>query len=185
MRTPLAALGVQSDLDMCVPWSLAAFKVKGGGGAYFHGGMSPQELVIPVLALRPRSKVAPVAGDIAWQIIPGSAKISTRFISVQVTGVAAGLLEPVAPKVRVEVRVGGKLISKAVSASYGFEEATGAVQLKLAEAPAGESRPVAANTVALMIIGDPTAATVNIVLVDDSTGVELAKYEGIELAIAM
>ncbi|MBN1458235.1 MAG: PglZ domain-containing protein [Armatimonadetes bacterium] len=185
MRTPLAALGVQSDLDICVPWSLAAFKVKGGAGAYFHGGMSPQELVIPVLALRPRTKVAPVAGDITWQLIPGSAKISTRFISVQVTGVAAGLLEPVAPKVRVEVRVSGKPISKAVSASYGFEEATGAVQLKLADVPAGESRPVEGNTVALMIIGETTAATANIVLVDDVTGVELAKYEGIELAIAM
>jgi len=185
MRAQLAALGVQSDLDVCVPWGLAAFKVKGGAGAYFHGGMSPQELIIPVLAMRPRARVAPVAGDITWQLIPGSAKISTRFISVQVTGVAAGLLEPVAPKVRVEVRVGGKPISKAVSASYGFEEATGAVQLKLADAPPGESRPVEGNTVALMITGETTAATANVVLVDASTGVELAKREGIELAIAM
>jgi hypothetical protein len=72
-----------------------------------------------------------------------------------------------------------------VSASYGFEEATGAVQLKLADAPPGESRPVESNTVALMIIGETTAATATIVLVDDLTGVELAKYEGIELAIAM
>ncbi len=79
----------------------------------------------------------------------------------------------------------GKPISKAVSASYGFEEATGAVQLKLADAPPGESRPVESNTVALMIIGETTAATATIVLVDDLTGVELAKYEGIELAIAM
>lgn len=185
MRTPLAALGVESDLDVCVPWNLAAFKVPGGTTAYFHGGMSPQELVIPVLALRPRAKTAPVAGDITWQLIPGSAKISTRFFSVQVAGAAAGLLEPVAPKVRVEIRAGGKAISKAVSASYGFEEATGAVQLRLADAPAGETRLVEGNTVALMITAETGTGVATIVLIDDSTGVELAKYEGVELAIAI
>ncbi|MCZ7537834.1 MAG: PglZ domain-containing protein [Acidimicrobiia bacterium] len=49
-RVPLAACGITSDLDLIVPRGLAVFRA-GGGRQFFHGGLSPQELVIPVIVV--------------------------------------------------------------------------------------------------------------------------------------
>lgn len=50
LRIPLADIGVTSDLDVLVPRGLALIS---GGGArgFFHGGCSPQELVVPVVTI--------------------------------------------------------------------------------------------------------------------------------------
>jgi hypothetical protein len=182
LRLPLASLGVDSELDLATPWTFACFKVKGGARAYFHGGLSPQELIIPVVTLAPKAAAPAVGGGIEFKLQPGSKKISTRFFSVQVTGVATGLfgLEP--PKVRVEARAKGKPISTPVSASYGFEDATGDVQLQ----GSGESsREVAANTVTLMIGEEPGQKTVGVFLLDAATGAELASIREVEVAISL
>jgi len=41
--------GSHSEFDIATPWTFAVFKSKGGGRAYFHGGLSPQELIVPVV----------------------------------------------------------------------------------------------------------------------------------------
>jgi hypothetical protein len=51
VRVPLAACGVTSDLDVVVPRGLAVFRA-GGGRQFFHGGLSPQELVVPVIVVQ-------------------------------------------------------------------------------------------------------------------------------------
>jgi hypothetical protein len=51
LRTALASLGVESEFDIATPWTFAVFKSKGGGRAYFHGGLSPQELIVPVVVM--------------------------------------------------------------------------------------------------------------------------------------
>ena len=126
LRTPLSSLGVDSDLDLATPWTFACFKSKGGARAYFHGGLSPQELIIPVMVMSPNTQAfaGPPTG-IAWKLTPGSAKLSTRFFSVQIAGEVSGLFGVDPPKVRIEVRAGKKIVSNPVSASYGFEDATG------------------------------------------------------------
>jgi PglZ domain len=50
VRVPLAACGVASDLDIVVPRGLAVFRA-GGGRQFFHGGLSPQELIVPLIVL--------------------------------------------------------------------------------------------------------------------------------------
>jgi hypothetical protein len=50
LRTPLASTGVPSDLDLIVPRGLAVFRA-GGSKQFFHGGLSPQELLIPVIVV--------------------------------------------------------------------------------------------------------------------------------------
>lgn len=54
LRVPLADVGVTSDLDVLVPRGLALIS---GGGArgFFHGGCSPQELVVPVVTIEVES----------------------------------------------------------------------------------------------------------------------------------
>lgn len=183
LRMPLTAVGMEGDFDVATPLTFACFKCKGGARAYFHGGLSPQEALIPVLVLKPLAKTA-VTGPTAiiWQLLPGSQKLTTRFFSVQVTGTSQGLFDVEPPKVRVELRAKGRAISRAVSASYGFEESTGDVALKRDDA---DPKKIVPNTVTLMIVEEPDQKTVGLYLFDAATGAELSKLEKIEVAIAM
>src|SRR3954447_24845474 len=83
LRAPLSSLGIDSDLDIATPWNTAVFKVAGGNLAYFHGGMSPQELIVPVVVMTSTAKAGAATTGIAWALTPGTAKLTTRFFSVQ------------------------------------------------------------------------------------------------------
>src|SRR5258708_21912039 len=81
-----------------------------------------------------RARVSEPTG-IQWTLTPGTTKLTTRFFSVQIAGTPnqASLFDFEPPKVRVEIRANKKCVSVPVSASYGFEDATGEVTLKVAE----------------------------------------------------
>jgi hypothetical protein len=180
LRTSLKSLGVESDLDIATPYTFACFKSKGGARAYFHGGLSPQEVVIPVVVMIPTAQAtsAPPTG-IRWTLATGSKKLSTRFFSVQVGGSSTGLFNLEPPKVRVEVRAKGRCVSTPVSASYGFEEATGDVQLRPSTA---EPRQIEPDTVTLMVeVEEIGQKTVSISLLDATSGTELAGMDKIEV----
>jgi len=185
LRASLNSLGVESDLDIATPWTFACFKSKGGARAYFHGGLSPQELIVPVVVMTP--KTAAMSGPptgIQWKLTPGSAKLTTRFFSVQITGgqSQASLFGFEPPKVRIEIRTNKKCVSLPVSASYGFEDATGEVTLKLAES---DPRKLEPSTITVMLTEELTQKTVGIYLLDATTGAELASLDKIEVAISM
>jgi hypothetical protein len=183
LRTSLASLGVDSDFDIATPWTFACFKVKGGARAYFHGGLSPQELIIPVVVMTPTAHaLAGPPTHIAWTLKPGTPKLTTRFFSVQVAGVGTGLFELAPPKVRVELRARGKCLSRPVSASYGFEDATGEVHLKVAE---HDTKLIEPNTVTVMLSEEIAEKTVSVALLDATSGAELARLDRIEVAIAL
>jgi len=183
LRTSLESLGIDSDLDIATPWSLACFKSKGGARAYFHGGLSPQELVIPVAVLKSSATASsgPPTG-IEWTLGAGSKKLTTRFFSVQIAGKGTGLFGIEPPKVRVEIRSKGKSVSSPVSASYGFEEATGDVGLRLSES---DPKAIEPNTVTLMIVEEIPQKTVGVFLLDAVTGAELANMDKIEVSISI
>jgi hypothetical protein len=184
LRTSLKSLGVESDLDLATPWTLACFKSKGGARAYFHGGLSPQELIIPVVVMTTTAQALskPPTG-IQWTLTTGSKKLSTRFFSVQVSGQSSGLFTVEPPRVRVEVRAKGKCVSVPVSASYGFEEATGDVQLRPS---ATDPRQIEPDTVTLMVDVDEIGQkTVGISLLDATSGAELASIDKIEVTTVL
>ena len=183
LRAPLSAFGVGGELELVTPRGLSAFKVPGGATEYFHGGLSLQELVIPVLTVRASAPQADVAGaQVKWKLTLGSAKITTRFVSVTVEGSGEGLLPVEPPTVRVEVRADGAPISAPVSASYGFSEATGDVKL---ERTADSDHQIAPATVTLMITQTPAVARVAVYLLDASTGVTLSSLDRVPFAISM
>jgi hypothetical protein len=78
--------------------------------------------------------------------------------------------------------VRGDNLSTPVSASYGFEEATGDVQLRPAE---DDSRVLEPNTITLMITKEPSQKMVTIHLLDATSGAELQRLDKIEMAIAI
>ncbi len=184
LRTSLASLGVDSEFDIATPWTFACFKSKGGGRAYFHGGLSPQELIVPVVVMHSTAKAAPPSGGIKWTLTPGTAKLTTRFFSVQIAGSQSESslfgFEP--PKVRIELRANKKVVSVPVSASYGFADATGEVALKVSDR---DAKRLESNTVTLMVSEEVTQKTVSVCVLDAGTGAELAAPLMIEVAISM
>jgi len=183
LRAPLSSLGVESDLDIATPRRFGVFRQKGKvARAYFHGGLSPQELIIPVVVMTPKAEalLGPPTG-IDWTLTPGTEKLTTRFFSVQVTAVSTGLFDLEPPKVRVEVRARGKCVSRPVSASYGFEDATGEVQLKQSET---DTKKIEPNTITVMLLEEVSQKTVGLYLVDATSGAELHSLDKIEVAIS-
>jgi hypothetical protein len=183
LRTTLAKMGVASDLEIAVPWNLTGFRAS-GPTAYFHGGLSPQEILLPVLTLVPRDWAAGQnARKIAWELAIGSPKITTRFLSVRITGQSQNLFETEWPRVRIEVRTGGEICSIPVIGTYGFNEATGEVALRSAEV---DPRTIDPNTVALMLTSKaPAIGVLSVHLMDASTGAELKRIESVEVSIAI
>ena len=181
-RGELAAMGLSDELEFASPYGFACFKSPGAGMAYFHGGLSPQELIIPVLSLVPiKPADAGIGGQFDWTMELGTEKLTTRFVSVSIKGKCTGLFEADPPEVRIEVRARGTSISNPVSASYGFDEGTGSAQLRCRES---NNREVEPNTITLMIVDDPDQKTVSLHLIDAANGVELAKRDKIEVAMA-
>jgi len=100
-------------------------------------------------------------------------------LSVQVSGQSSGLFGIEPPKVRVEIRAKGKCVSVPVSASYGFEQATGDVQLR---ASSTDGKQIEPDTVTLMVNVDQVGQkTVSVSLLDATSGAELASMEKIEV----
>jgi len=164
LRKPLSAFGIGGDLEVVTPYGMSTFKVPGGSTEYFHGGLSLQELVIPVISVSAgKSKTTVDAPAFRWTITPGSAQISTRFFSVTVKGEASELFSLVAPpRLRVEVRAGSQIISMPIAASYGFNEATHDVTMKF-EADG----KLAVNTITLQITDIPPSDSVSLYLLDE------------------
>jgi hypothetical protein len=177
LRTPLAKLGIESDLEVAVPWNLTAFRAP-ASEAYFHGGLSPQEFLLPVLKLRLKAGVES-AGKINWELRLGSAKITTMHVTVTVSG-QGGLFAAEFPPVRVEVWSGTEPCSIPVSATYGFSDSTGEVALRGQSARPNEVEP---NSVTLMLTPKaPRSGTVSIHLLDAVSGVELKRLDPVEVS---
>lgn len=207
LRTPLAALGVgasevevvgasevedddaeeDDDLDLATPWGFGVFRAPGGASAYFHGGLSLPELVMPTLTITPHTQGAPQASDeFEWTLSLGSKKISTRFCTVQVSGRFNGLFATNPAPVRLEIRSGAQTLSTAVAATYGFEEATRDIQMALDTSEGNDTRELQPNTVTLMLNRDDLASgSVTLHLLDATAGRELARLDDIEMAIAL
>lgn len=190
LRARLGDFGLSAaDLEIATPWGFGAFKTSGGARAYFHGGLSLPELIVPVVVLVARaggdaSAHGGGSGEIAWELALNSKRITTRFCSVQVGG-HGSLFEAAIPRVRVEVRAGEKVISAPVAASYGLSDITGELQLAYDERQ-HDAHILAPASVTLMITpGDVPAQVVSLHLEDALTGRELRRLDGIELAISI
>lgn len=170
-------------LVVYVPEEQGNILAKGGARAYFHGGLSPQEVTIPVVVMAPKAHVlARLPTGIEWTLTTRTPKLTTRFFSVQIAGRGMGLFTLAPPKVRVEMRAKGRCLSLPVSASYGFEDATGEVHLKVV---ATDARMIEPNTVTVMLMEEMVEKTVGVSLLDATSGVELARLDKIAVAIAL
>lgn len=183
LRVPLSAFGIGGDLEMATPRNLSCFAVQGGRTEYFHGGLSLQELVIPVMVISTGAVSSPaIEPAVEWKLMLGSKAITTRFVSVTVESSAQQLLPVESITVRIEVRSGDQAISAPVSATYGFRETSRDVEMR--PDPEDSSRH-APNTVALQITEEITVKKVTIHLLDATTGISLSRIEDVPVSISM
>ncbi len=126
LRLPLGSTGAitANDLSILVPRELALFKA-GGSKQFFHGGLSPQELIVPV-----------IVADLAQAAARGSVKVGVDIVGGKIaTAMFAASLAFFGDLFTQDVRVRlvatkGKDVSVArVAAGDGYDEATGTVTL--------------------------------------------------------
>lgn len=179
LRVPLTAFNLGSDLELALPIGLACFTA-GGSKAYLHGGLTLQEIVIPTLVIQPTVTPPTVTAKIEWELEPGTPKLTTRFFSVQVKGITLDLFAVHPPRVRVEVRARHRVVSLPVAATYGFQEATGEVELCQSAVP-NQLEP---NTITVMITEDLEQKTVAVLLMNAETNETLKKID-VDVAISI
>lgn len=125
LRLPLAQFGVAGDLDLVVPRELAMFAA-GGARRFFHGGLSPQELVVPVIAFRAHTTGGSVGRKIAVRIAGG--RITTGVFSASLDFQPD--LFTTELRVRVSARSRSEVEVARVVAGEGYDEQTGSVRLR-------------------------------------------------------
>lgn len=180
LRIKSKDIGLGEGLDIVTPRGIGVFKVPGGGRAYFHGGCSPQELIIPVISVHLTPTCPPEGSPIVWTLEVGGGRISSRMCSVKIDGKSTAISGLTPPKVRVEIRSEGQVISSIINAHEGYDESSREIQLKVNPK---DNLAIEPNTVFLMISGIPTKPIVSIHLIDAQNGVELKKVEGVPISI--
>ncbi|GBD27572.1 hypothetical protein HRbin30_02923 [bacterium HR30] len=125
LRLPLADLGVAGDLDLVVPRGLAMFAAA-GARRFLHGGLSPQELVVPVVTAR--AHVAGASGGSKIEVSIAGDRITTGVFSASIR-LGADLFTTEL-RVRISARSGsGEEVARVV-AGEGYDEESGLVQLR-------------------------------------------------------
>ncbi len=124
IRVPLADVGMRGDLDVIAPRGLAAFAVP-GGRRFYHSGLSPQELLIPVLAVRQEvqegaSKAKVVVRVTGNRIVTGGFSAVIEF--------QPDLFTPELPVRLVALNKQGQAVAQ-IRGGDGYDEPTGVVTL--------------------------------------------------------
>ena len=175
IRVPASQLGLAGDLELAFPLGLAAFRTRGSHRGYCHGGISLQELLIPVATISVREPQPTGMGTATVLLTLAKPSITTRFFSIEARYVVAGLFGDDTKRIKVIVRAHRTEVGVAAMAAYGFEEGTQEIVLE-------KDRP---NAITMMLTSEVEASTVSVHLLDATTQVELASLKNIPLEIAI
>jgi hypothetical protein len=175
IRISASQLGLAGDLELAFPLGLACFRTRGGSRGYCHGGISLQELLIPVGTISVREPRPTGMGTATVLLTLAKPSITTRFFSIEARYVVAGLFGDDTKRSKAVVRARRTEVGVAAMAAYGFEEGTQEIVLE-------EDRP---NAITMMLTTEVAASTVSVQILDAITQVELAALKNIPIDIAI
>jgi hypothetical protein len=161
-RFKASDLGLGGELDLVFPNKLALFKTSGESMPYVFGGLSPQEVIVPVAVIAV-GVGAPVESDDQFELIFGRDAVTNRLFTVTVRYHKGSLLSTEARRVRIVARSKKEEIGRAATAVNGFDQVTGEVLLV-----AGQE-----NHVTLMLTSDLRKGSLVVAIVDPETEVAL------------
>jgi hypothetical protein len=167
---PLASTGVPSDLDLIVPRGLAVFRA-GGSKQFFHGGLSPQELLIPVIVVETEPAWEPK--ELQVEVIVAGERITTGAFAATIGFTGDLFTNEITVRVTAQRPAGSAGVARVVSGD-GVDPATGAVTLRAGETPPVLTFQVTANLA--------RGTTLDIGVFDARTGVRLGGTETIVAA---
>jgi hypothetical protein len=173
VRVSAAQLGYDSDLDFVFPTNNSVFKA-GGDLTYHHGGLSLQELLVPVLCVRMATKKATPAADVDVKLLNIPKQIANRIITFGFTlqkslfGSDDVVLQPV-------LLSGGQHVGHVgMALDAEFDSLTHCVKLK----------PGSSCTVGIQLLRDDIDS-VEIVILDPDSDRILVKSDRIPVRLGM
>ena len=159
-RVPIASCGIPGDLDLIVPRGLAVFRA-GGARQFFHGGLSPQELIVPVIVVEPRR--APEPQKLKVGITVAGGRITTGIFAATIS--FDGDLFTNEVRVRVFAGSGGGPPVARVVSGDGYDPDTGTVTV-------GTGRSSVLTFLVIENLGPNTEVILQVL--DARTGLKLA-----------
>ena len=122
VRVSGTQVGYDTDLDLVFPRGIGVFKT-GGDLGYHHGGLSLQEMIIPVLTLKMEIDKAPSAPDATVQLLGEPGEITNRTFGIRLALIGLFDVQPLA--VRPILLSKGVIVGKAgmaLDAAYDQEK---------------------------------------------------------------
>lgn len=176
VRIKASVLGWTGDFDFIFPKGLAFFKVIGSSQGYFHGGISLQEVIIPIIDLKFEEKVVKRKSPAIFKINIPRKVITTRFFTVTINFYPPHLFYDEIYKIRLSIREDKNEVGDIVTAVYGFDENTKEITLKKEKE----------NHITIMLTKEiGKGKTISIYLLDAKTGKELEAIKDIEVSISI
>lgn len=167
---------INGDFDFAFPRNISGFKSKGGGLAFLHGGLSPQEFIIPVIEFEaeiPNAKTSDKG--LGFSLIYKKEKITNRFFSVEAEFAWREILAgPETYRVGIELKA-DDISGRVILASYGFDESTREITLK-------KDEPC---HITLMLPEEIKKGKISIHMLDVKTAKELARIDNMQVSIAI
>jgi hypothetical protein len=154
VRLAAADLGYRSNLEFVFPLGGGVFK-SGGDLAFHHGGISLQELVIPVITLKWRGSAAAMASSSSIVLSAVPISITNRMPTVEIAQ-AQMSMSPI--EVRPVLMSGQRIVGKAeVALDASLDREKGVVAIGKEKATIG------------LILSDESVASARIVIFDASS----------------
>jgi hypothetical protein len=174
VRLSSSDLGYEgTDLELVVPKGTGVFKA-GGSLAFHHGGLSLQELIIPVLSFELKGKKAAKkkASAELLALEDVDKKITNRIFSLRLKPLQLDLFEPLRVRIIAESTADKSIAAQAAWASEGWDSEGHIVTMVSGE-------PVDVR----LLLDDDTVEEVRIVVVEVGTDRTLKDTEPIPVSL--
>lgn len=175
LRLKASDLELGGSLEFAFPLGLGVFRIKGGVGPYFHGGISPQEHILPLLLVKAPKFAGKVKSDIRVKMTLPKPKITNRIFTVKVEAEREGLFMGAERRFQIEILSGKKVIGQAVASGYGYEESTHEIIVK----------PGEPNVITLMIDAGEKPDLITIQLIDSENQLVIESLKDIPVEFAI
>jgi hypothetical protein len=163
VRVTAAALGYDSDLDFVFPLGCGVFKA-GGDLAFHHGGPSLQEVVIPVVTVRMKTRAPErsTSGPVTATGMPDAVTNRIFSVVIQLDGKNLSLFSTELVVRPLLISAGKQVGGVGMAIDGDFDRTTGCIKLQT-------GKPV---TVAFLL-SDESVPSLRIVIQDPTTDAEL------------
>ena len=176
VRVSGADLGYDTDLEFVFPVGLGVFRAQ-GGLSFHHGGLSLQELLVPVVSFRISGKPEAAETGVMVELSAVPDQITNRTFGVKITVMPKDLFtqDPVPLRVVGLSDKGDQVARAGMVMDADFDATSGIVRVA----------PKATATVGLLLTRDEGYKTVEIVVQNAETDAELARSAALKLNLGI